>query len=91
MTNGLFCLFEDENKNCVEWRYPPRFVKNLTLGRWIGPRGGVTWDGEGWMEYKQCGWNGSADGPRDGGHQGSDERGITLSERSGLDICLVAV
>ena len=28
----LICLFEDENKNCVKWCYPPRFAKNLTLG-----------------------------------------------------------
>ena len=31
MTNILFCLFEDENKNCVWWCYPPSFAKNLTL------------------------------------------------------------
>ena len=33
MTNSLICLFEDENKNCVKWCYPPRFAKNLTLCR----------------------------------------------------------
>ena len=26
-----FCLFEDENKSCVRWCYPPNFAKNLTL------------------------------------------------------------
>ena len=31
MTNNLVCLFEDENKNCVKWCYPPRLAKKLTL------------------------------------------------------------
>ena len=31
MTIILFCLFEDENKNCVRWCYPPSFAENLTL------------------------------------------------------------
>ena len=31
MTKILFCLFEDEYKNCVKWRFPPKFAKNWTL------------------------------------------------------------
>ena len=31
MTKMLFCPFEDENKNCIKWCYPPSFAKNLTL------------------------------------------------------------
>ena len=37
MTNSLICLFEDENKNCVKWCYPPRLAKNLTLVRSAAP------------------------------------------------------
>ena len=33
MTKMLFCPFEDENKNCIKWCYPPSFAKNLTLPR----------------------------------------------------------
>ena len=30
-TNLLFFLFEDENKSCFRWCYPPSSAKNLTL------------------------------------------------------------
>ena len=31
MTKNCFCLFEDENKSCVRWCYPPNFTKNFIL------------------------------------------------------------